>query len=189
MTMATKPLGEQLGWKLIRTSYVYKSRWFNLRKDHIFRVGKGEGVYSYIEHPGSVFVVPLTAQKRIILIRSYRYTLDSWCWEVPAGTLGGHGDRAPEAVALQELEEEVGATCRSLKPLGSYYLGNGFANHTAHFFLAFDVQKSSDMKLDAFEEIIETATFSFEEVRDLLKRGTIDDGESAFALLLVLNSL
>ncbi len=189
MEKKDKTLGEQLGWSLVRSSYLYESQWFKLRQDELVREGEGQGTYTYIEHPGSVFVVPLTEGGLILLIRSYRFTLDSLCWEIPAGTMAGRNDLAPKEVAIQELQEELGAKCRSLQPLGKYYLGNGHASHPAYFFLALDVQVSSNIKLDAFEQIIEAKAFSFTEVARLIENGIINDGDSAFALLLALNSL
>jgi ADP-ribose diphosphatase len=191
MATTTKPLADQLGWKLMRTTYLFNSQWYDVRQDELSVADKGTRTftYTYIEHPGSVFVVPLTADQRIILIRSYRYTLDAWCWEVPAGTLGDHTGSSPEAAALRELQEEVGATCYALKDLGNFYLGNGFSNHRGHFFLAVDVHISTDAKPDAFEQIAEIALFSLDDIERLIREGAITDGDSAFALLLALNRL
>src|SRR5689334_5802298 len=85
-----------------------RNMWFKLRQHTFFRDGKGSGTYTYIDHPGSVLVVPVTTDLQVMLIRSYRFTLDSWCWEVPAGTLAGHSDVSPEAAAIRELREEAG---------------------------------------------------------------------------------
>ena len=189
MANMNKPLGEQLGWSLLDSSYPYESQWFKLRKDILARAGQGQGTYVYIEHPGSVFVVPLTTDQHILLIHSYRFTIDAWCWEVPAGTIAGRQGLSPEVVALQELEEETGATCRILEHLGKFYLGNGYAHHYAHFFLALDVRRSSDIRLDAFEQITEIASFPIDEIKRMLRDGAINDGDSAFTLLLALNRL
>ena len=40
-----------------------------------------------IRHPGSVVLLPLPAPGQVILIRQYRYTVDRYIWELPAGSL------------------------------------------------------------------------------------------------------
>ena len=40
-----------------------------------------------VRHPGSVVLLPMPSAHEIILIRQYRYTIDRWIWELPAGTL------------------------------------------------------------------------------------------------------
>ena len=187
--MHDKPIGESLGWNTIRSESLFRSRWFNLRQDTITVRGKHETTYTYIEHPGSVLVVPFTTDGRILLIRSYRYTLDAWCWEVPAGTMGDCAGASPGSSALRELREETGATCSGLEPLGEFYLGNGFANHRARFFLARDTQISSPADPEAFEQIAQVTSFQLADIERLIRDGEVNDGDSAFALLLAINHL
>jgi ADP-ribose pyrophosphatase len=187
--MHDKPLGETLGWKLIQSASLFRSRWFNLRQDTISVRGQRETTYTYIEHPGSVFVVPVTADGQILLIHSYRYTLDAWCWEVPAGTMGDAVGLSPESAAIRELREEAGATCRTLTHLGEFYLANGFANHRTRFFLAWDVRVVSRPDTEPLEQIAKVTSFPLTEVERLIREGEIKDGDSAFALLLAMNYL
>ena len=39
-----------------------------------------------VRHPGSVVLLPMTAPNRILLVQQYRYVVDRWLWELPAGT-------------------------------------------------------------------------------------------------------
>jgi 8-oxo-dGTP pyrophosphatase MutT (NUDIX family) len=184
-----KPLGAQLGWQLENTAYLYTSPWLKIRQDTFSRGDQPQGVYTYIEHPGSVLVVPFTVDRRVLLIRSYRYTLDLCCWEIPAGTLCTHIDDSPQAAALRELREEAGITCSALYGLGSFYLGNGYANHLAHFFAASDAKITLEPKREPFEQIDAVSSFSITEVEDLIRMGTMNDGDSALAILLALQWL
>ena len=59
-----------------------------------------------MRHPGSVVLLPMTAPDRILLVRQYRYVVDRWLWELPAGTL--EPNESLEAAALRECHEEVG---------------------------------------------------------------------------------
>ncbi len=63
-----------------------------------------------VRHPGSVVLLPMPAPDRIILIRQYRYTIDRWIWELPAGSLKPGED--PARGAARECEEEIGLVPR-----------------------------------------------------------------------------
>jgi ADP-ribose pyrophosphatase len=189
MLFGDKPLGRKLGWRLLSSLYLFESQWFKVRQDALAGSETAERTYTYIEHPGSVFVVPVTADNHVLLVRSYRFTLDAWCWEVPAGTLGDRKNTSPEATALCELAEEAGVTCRGLEKIGEFFLGNGFSNHLAHFYLATGAEASVKAHRDEFEEIAEVASFPIGDIARLILEGAITDGDSALALLLALNHL
>jgi ADP-ribose pyrophosphatase len=182
-----KPLAAHLGWLLGRSSCLYKGRWFTLREEEFLRSGEEPVTYTYIEHPGSVFVVPVTPDGRLLLMRQYRFTMDAWCWEIPAGTMADAHGLSASQVALRELREELGAECGRLQHIGQYYLGNGYAKHIGEFFLALDIQLTRDPQPNASEQIVETKAVSSSEVLALIQDGTVNDGDSAFALLLALN--
>jgi ADP-ribose pyrophosphatase YjhB (NUDIX family) len=100
--------------------------WIRVLRDQV-RVPNGELTYTYVEHPGSVFVVPVTRDGRVALIRSYRYPVDEWCWEVPAGALHDKAGRSLEEIARAEMFEEAGCAGGDLQALGSYWTANGVA--------------------------------------------------------------
>lgn len=188
MSAQDKPVGRSLGWTIQSTSYLYRGQWLDLRQD-AFTFRDRSGVYTYVEHPGSVLVVPVTPDEHVLLIRSYRFTIDAWCWEVPAGTLADRGDATPDEIAREELQEEAGATCRMLEPLGTFYLANGFARCRAHVFCALGVERCATLTVQPFEQIGEVAAFSRAEVEGMLDRGELSDADSAFAVLLALRRL
>ena len=59
-----------------------------------------------VRHPGSVVLLPMPSPDQIILIRQYRYSIDRYIWELPAGSLKPGED--PDAAAARECEEEIG---------------------------------------------------------------------------------
>jgi ADP-ribose pyrophosphatase len=187
----SKPKGQELGWQLLHTQRLYQSQWFNLRQDRLTLPNSEETTYTYVEHPGSVFVVPVTAQREFFLLRSYRYTIDNWCWEVPAGGLGDKSGLPLEEVARQELAEEIGGTSEKLEYLGWYYMANGFAELKNHFFVARSIILNQQCQREITEEmeIERVQLFPLEEVLQMVYSGAINDGESAFAVLLAIAQL
>ena len=46
---------------------------------------------------------------RIVMIRQYRYPLDAWLYELPAGLIDGQ--ESPHQAAVREMKEETGLSC------------------------------------------------------------------------------
>ena len=92
--------------ELKHSDVIYQGRVFTITVDQVAypdgRVVKMECV----RHRGSVVLLPMTAPDRILLVRQYRYVVDRWLWELPAGTL--EPNESLEAAALRECHEEVG---------------------------------------------------------------------------------
>lgn len=179
-----KPLGRSLGWRLRATRYLYRSQWFDLRQDELSLPSGAPATFTYVEHPGFVTVVPLTAAGQIVMIRSYRYTVDDWAWELPAGGFGNKPGQSPAEVARAELLEETG--CRitgDLIPVARYYNGIGNTHTPAEIFLATGVEPAGTQTLDETEQI-EVHPMPARQALALARAGDITDGASALALLL-----
>jgi 8-oxo-dGTP pyrophosphatase MutT (NUDIX family) len=104
----------------------------------------------YVDTPPSVMVVPVTADRRLVLVRQYRHNLKSYQLEFPAGTMNETED--PEAAARRELEEETGftpATPGQMRSLGSFYSLPSETNKYTHVYLSSPVERSGPARLDA----------------------------------------
>src|SRR5258708_20556232 len=58
-----------------------------------------------VRHPRSVVLLPVPSPRHIILIRQYRYPVNRWLWELPAGSVD-EGEK-PHAPAYREGREET----------------------------------------------------------------------------------
>ncbi|NOZ29199.1 MAG: NUDIX hydrolase [Chloroflexi bacterium] len=178
-----KPNGRRVGWHLLSTRYLYESQWHNLRQDQVRLPNGREITFTYQEHPGFVTVVPVTPEGEIVLIRSYRYTVDAWCWEVPAGGLGNRPGQSLEDVAREELAEEAGASCQALLYLGWLYAAVGTSDAVQHIFLATGVRLDGAPHCEE-TEVIEVHRVPVEEALRMARSGEIKDTQSLVALLL-----
>lgn len=177
-----KPLGASLGWELLGTTRPYESHWHNLRRDEVRLPSGEEIVYTYQEHAGFVTVLPITADGQVVMIRSYRYTVDDWCWELPAGGLGDKPGASLEEVARQELREETGAECLEMRQIGWFYAMNGTSNARCTYFLAAGVQINGQPQLEATEHS-EVHLLPLEQAVQMARDGRITDADSALVLL------
>lgn len=138
-----------------------------------------------VRHPGSVVLLPLPAPGTIILIRQYRYAIDRWIWELPAGTL--KPGEEPAAAAARECEEEIGLVPGRVTILGGYFPTPGFCDEEMVFCRCEDLRppaSNSTIRKDEDEEI-EPRTFSLAEARALIASGEIVDMKTLAGLNLV----
>lgn len=160
--------------------YIWRSQWYNLRQDEIHLPDDTQATYTLVEHPGSVWIVPVTTDGKIVLIHNYRHTVEEWCWEVPAGglTLG----LPPEETAHHELREEIGGKAQHMRPITRFYTMNGISDEVAYVFLATGVTLGEPEREPT--EIMSAHLFSPQEALAMVYRGDISDGPSALCLLL-----
>src|SRR5207248_9546310 len=120
-------------WQVLRRTVLYRSPWRSFVQERV-RIHTGiETEYAFTETPEAVFVVPLTIDHQIVLIRQYRHPVRDWVWEVPAGAVH---DEPPAAAARRELAEEVGGRCAALRALAWHYGASASLSSRHHAFLA-----------------------------------------------------
>src|SRR3954464_3694146 len=95
-----------------------------------------------IRHPGSVVIVPVAADGRIILVRQYRAPLGRWAWELPAGSLKPGED--VEKAASRECHEEIGLVAAHMEPLGAFYPTPGYCDELMNFYRATGLRPPRD---------------------------------------------
>jgi ADP-ribose pyrophosphatase len=171
---------DDAGWVRTGQRKLFESEWYNVRQDDI-RLPDGQTIeYHVVEHPGSVMVVPLLDDGRIVMERIYRWPLRKWMFECPSGALEGD---SPEQAARRELEEETGYRAHHLESLGSFAASDGYSNERLHLFLARGVRREGDARLES-TEAIETQLWDFTELHAMAERGEIEDAPTALAILL-----
>ncbi len=164
-----------------RTSRVaWSSPWFRVRQDEILTPDGRPGVYNVVEHEGAVWIIPVTANREIVLIYHYRYSVDDWCWEIPAGGL--KEGLSLEETALEELREEIGGEATHIEYAGNFYTSSGISNEVAHVFIADGVKLGTTAHEPA--EVMEVHVKPIEEALRMARANEISDGPSALALLL-----
>ena len=167
-------------WEVLGTEYLLKSPWRNMRSDRVRTHTGHEIVYSYLEATDAAFVVPVTTDGKIVVIRQYRLPVRTWTWEVSAGMVAA--GEPPIEAARRELREEIGGTCDELVPLGSYFACTGSITSRHYAFLGLDVTLSEPEHepLELIELVLLDPDDAFARARD----GRIDDAQSALALLM-----
>lgn len=160
--------------------YLWESRWYNVRQDQLRARDGSELTYTVVEKPGAVWIVPVTPDGQMVLIDQYRYAVDAWCLEVPAGNVEPGVDAA--AMAARELSEEIGGTAAQIVHITDFFTMNGIGNEIAQVFLALGVTLGEAHRETT--EHIALRTVPVDEALHLARAGAIKDGPSALAILL-----
>ncbi len=164
---------------------VWSCPWYRVRQDDILTPNGRPGVYNVIEKADAVWVVPLTADGRLALVYQYRYTVDDWCWEIPAGSV--EPGKTPEDAARAELLEEVGGEAAALNYVGRFYMANGICNEVGHIFVATGVTLGKPAHEAA--EVMHVHLLAPAAALAMARAGEIADGPTALALLLCADKL
>lgn len=171
--------------ELIARTTVHKGRIFQVEID-VVKLPTGHTVdMEIVRHPGSVVLLPIPEPGQIILIRQYRYTIDKWIWELPAGSLKVKED--PDTAAARECEEEIGLVPHKVTRLRGYYPTPGFCDEEMIYYRCEDLRSpsaDSTAKKDEDEEI-EPRTFTLDEARELVRSGEIVDLKTLAGLSLL----
>jgi ADP-ribose pyrophosphatase len=171
--------------ELLARTTVHKGRIIQLEID-VVKLPTGHTVdMEIVRHPGSVVLLPIPEPGKIILIRQYRYTIDKWIWELPAGSLKPGED--PDRAAARECEEEIGLAPGKLTRLRGYYPTPGFCDEEMIYYRCEDLRSpaaDSTAKKDDDEEI-EPRTFTLDEARVLVQSGEIVDLKTLAGLSLI----
>lgn len=164
---------------------VHEGRIFRVEVDKVCLPTGHHVVMDVVRHPGSVVLLPMPSPREIILIRQYRYTIDRWIWELPAGTLKPAED--PAAGAARECEEEIGLVPGRIERVGSFYPTPGFCDEQMLFFRCSELRSpaaDSAVHKDEDEEL-EPKTFTVDQARQLVASGEIVDLKTAVGLTLL----
>jgi len=141
--------------------------------------------YDYMENPRTgnilkrivletkewVNVVAITPEKKIILVKQYRFGSGKITIEIPAGLIDEGEDSG--ASAIRELQEETGYTTQNWQYLGYVEPNPAFLNNKCHHWLALDVTKTTEPNLDDGEDI-GVDLYSFEELADAIREGVVN---------------
>jgi ADP-ribose pyrophosphatase len=172
-------------FQTVSSEIVWSSPWYRVRQDAILLPDGSTGTYNTVEKDDAVWILPVTVDAKIPLLYHYRYTIDTWCWEIPAGSV--EGGQSLEQTAHAELREEVGGVAQSLEYIAPYFLANGICNEKGHFFLATGVTMGAPAHEPA--EVIEIHVLSIARVLAMVQAHQISDGPSALAILLCADRL
>jgi len=120
--------------KKVRREVVWEGTLFD-----VVREEWGDTVRELAEHEGSVAIVAIDRDGRLVLTRQFREAVRESLLELPAGALD-EGE-SPLAAARRELQEETGLHGGSWRKLRTIHPSPGFLREPVSIFLAEDLEE------------------------------------------------
>ena len=71
--------------QILNSEVLYQGKVFRLQRDTVIEPGGVQAERDIIVHPGSVVVLPIFKDGRVLLIRQYRHSVGEFLWELVAG--------------------------------------------------------------------------------------------------------
>jgi ADP-ribose pyrophosphatase len=167
----------------LSTERIFDGRIFHVERDRVRMPNGREVTVDIVRHPRSVVLLPVPAPRHIILIRQYRYSVNRWLWELPAGSVD-EGEE-PEAAAVRECHEEIGQVPDTVVRLASLYPTPGFCDEEMLFFRLSGLTIPAEVATQDEDEDIEPRTFALPEAREMIRRGEIVDMKTVAGLTLI----
>lgn len=132
-----------------------------------------------VDHPGSVCVLALTTEDRIIFVRQFRPGIGRMSLELPGGRL--REGEAPEDAARREMEAETGVRPKGLRLVGTFYPAPGYSSEEVYCFVSQQMEPGQ-MQFDASEDL-QVEFLPYFEAMEAVRHGEIVDARSIIALL------
>ena len=171
---------DNLSERRIATEEIYNGAVVHLVKDTV-ELPNGKTAYrEIVRHNGAVCVLPITDDGEVICVRQYRHPFERIMLELPAGKLDTP-DEDPKEVAIRELREETGATCKELIELGSLCPSVAIFTERIYLFVAKGLTfGETDPDEDEFLEIVR---IPFEKLKKDILDGKVLDAKTQIAVL------
>jgi ADP-ribose pyrophosphatase len=136
-----------------------------------------------VHHPGAVVVVPVTADRNVIMVRQFRAAVGGDLLEVPAGKRDVDGEPT-DVTAGRELAEEVGRRAGRLDLMARFYNSPGFSDELTYLYLARDLDEVPYDRQGFEEQHMTVEEVALERAAEMVTAGEIVDAKSIIGLAL-----
>ncbi|QOV39305.1 NUDIX hydrolase [Streptomyces ferrugineus] len=138
-------------WEIRATDTPFVGNKTSVRTDDVVMPDGSVVRRDYQVHPGSVAVLALDEEDRVLLIRQYRHPVRQKLWEIPAGLLDVPGEN-PLHAAQRELYEEAHVKAEDWRVLTDVYTTPGGCDEAVRIFLARDLSEADGERFEVEDE-------------------------------------
>ncbi|MCX5080792.1 NUDIX domain-containing protein [Streptomyces sp. NPDC001939] len=138
-------------WEVRATETPFVGNKTSVRTDDVVMPGGSVVRRDYQVHPGSVAVLALDDQGRVLILKQYRHPVRHKLWEIPAGLLDIPGEN-PLHAAQRELYEEAHVKAEDWRVLTDVYTTPGGCSEAVRIFLARDLSEAEGERFEVEDE-------------------------------------
>ncbi len=165
-----------MAWKQLSSEEKYRSPWISVTEDQVETELGNLLTWSVVHKNDCAMVIPWD-DARFGLVGLYRYSVNEFSWEFPAGSVAG---LTMEETAKRELKEETGLTAALYESLGRFYLANGSLTQAMDLYLATGLT-AGETEHDPGEEGMQFKWVTYQELCQLIADGELKDGPTITA--------
>jgi ADP-ribose pyrophosphatase len=180
--------------KILSSKVAYRGPVFSITSDQVREPSGATVRRDIVRHSGSVVMMAVDGsnllsrgkktrrskeEPRVLLVRQYRYTVNDYIWELPAGRIDEGEDELP--AAKRELVEETGYSAERWKRVLFFYVSPGFLDETMAVYLAEGLTAGEARPEE--DEFIVKRFFTLSQAIRLVMRGMVRDAKTIASIL------
>lgn len=165
--------------KLLSSRESYRGPAFWVSTDEVMEPSGIRVRRDVVHHPGSVVILAVDMEARVLLERQYRHSAGKFLYELPAGSLD-EGEN-PLAAGKRELLEETGYSARKWKRILYFWPSPGFLAEAMSIYLATDLRPGVAQPEE--DEVIEIQFVPLKKAVAMVVSGAIQDAKTIAGVL------
>ncbi len=165
--------------QVLSSTIIYNGAVFGIRRDEVIEPSGVRATREVITHPGSVVVLPVLPDGRILLIEQYRHATRQYLWELVAGRM--EPGETPKVAAARELIEETGYRAKRFRVFLDVFPTPGFLEERMFILLA-EGLTAGEAEPEEDEKIVSRA-YNRKELEEMIRGGKLRDAKSVAGIL------
>jgi ADP-ribose pyrophosphatase len=169
-------------WTTKSSEVKYENPWIKVTESQVLNPAGNPGIYGVVHFKNrAIAIIPLDEDNNTWIVGQYRYTLNTYEWEVPEGGCPEGEDTL--AAAKRELEEEVGLHASNWEQVMEIQLSNSVSDEIGYTYIARGLSHVGSSPEET--EQLQVRKLPFAELVQMVMRGEIKDGMSVASVLKV----
>jgi ADP-ribose diphosphatase len=164
---------------VLSSQIVYEGKVFGIRRDEVLEPSGVRTTREVVTHPGSVVVLPVLPDGRILMIQQYRHAARQYLWELVAGRID-EGE-TPVQAAERELIEETGYRATKFRIFLDIFPTPGFLEERMFLLLAIGLTPGKAAPED--DEKIISQAYNHKQLEEMIRTGKLRDAKSIAGIL------
>jgi len=165
--------------QILSSTTIYQGPVFGMRRDEVIEPSGVRATREVITHPGSVVVLPVLPDGRILLIQQYRHATRQYLWELVAGRMDA--GETPKVAAARELIEETGYRAKRLRVFLDVFPTPGFLEERMFILLA-EGLTAGEAEPEEDEKIV-SRPYNRKQLEGMIRGGRLRDAKSVAGIL------
>jgi ADP-ribose diphosphatase len=165
--------------RILKSEIIYEGKAFGVRRDELIEPTGVRTIREVVTHPGSVVVLPVLADGRVVMVRQYRHATGKYLWELVAGRM--ELGENPKQGARRELIEETGYRAKKFTVFLDVFPTPGFLEERMYILLAEGINPGQAAPEE--DEKLVVAAYTRKELEQMMRTGKLRDAKSIAGLL------